>query len=1550
MTTSIDPLSTANRVSSSYQRYLTTFLPLRDTKLREGLADAVSRRDMMTKGPFLEASPPYASGASIRELVDGGVLSREFLNLCSPALPADRPLYRHQEEAVRKAADGRSLVVATGTGSGKTESFLVPILDSLCREKAAGTLTPGTRALLLYPMNALANDQVKRLREVLADYPDITFGRYTGETKETPRDAEELFASVNPGVKRIPNELLSRREMRENPPHILLTNYAMLEYLLLRPADMDLFEGQHGGNWKWLAIDEAHVYTGSLGSEIAMLLRRLRERVSGAQDLQAILTSATVGSDNEVVAQFASNLSGATVTWEPDQPERQDIVMAARRALPGHGAWRLPDTGAFHHLAEATDPGPELLAAARSQGWRGDNAGDALAAEEHVVALRRRLAAGPLTIDQLTRSGSNPESPWSAEALTACVQVASRLKDSTGTAVLNARYHLFAKAAEGAFTCLGAQGPHVVLSRHERCPTCDDPAFEIGACSRCGHVYLCGRVEPTATGDRLVPVPRSDIHATWFMLDPEVQAIDQVLDEDDAVLTDDESATNPSEVTYLCVTCGSLHNHPGCPNTACSGTVTRPVQRLASATAANDKCGSCGRQAADLVRPFSTGNDAAAAVLATALYQEIPPAFDQAQGLPGEGRKLLLFSDSRQAASFFASYLETSFDTIRRRSLVLSALPTSIAGEAGPAFVEDVITDVAKAGLRHQLFNRRDSRQKREEAAGLWVMQELLSIDDRQSLEGLGQISVRLARDPSWLAPAPLTQIGMTDDEAWIFLETLVMTIRSQGALTMPASVAADDEAFSPRRGPIYVREQGSESKFKVLSWLPSRSGTTNRRLSYVQRVLRTFGADEAGAARLLQGCWRFITSLPDGWLEDSHHAAAGVVKRVDHTWLRLDVIPPGATTYRCDQCHRLSSTSVRGVCPSNSCEGTLNEVRMPAADEDSNHYRNIHRSILPMGMTVREHTAQWISTKAAEIQQEFVEGKVNVLSCSTTFELGVDVGELEGVMMRNVPPSTANYLQRAGRAGRRTSSAAVVLTFAQRRPHDLARFQNPVEMIAGEVRAPHVHLDNDRIDRRHAHSVALADFFRDRWTTTGVQWKKAGDFFLEGAPTGAEQLLTYLKDPPRDMLATLRAVLPPSVVHVIGLDDGSWTDTLSALIVAVRDELANDVDEFERMREEAHQSRKDYLAARYAKVSENLKSQQLLGLLAQRNVLPKYGFPVDTVDMRTMFTEANVGASIQLNRDLSTAIYEYAPGAQVVAGGQLWTSGGIYRMPGKDLEIRHYAICTACGHYQDQIAPLDPQCPACGEKLPQKPPYAKPVYGFVAARKVSKPGTRPPQRAWNGSTHVRRLSDEAREATFAGASGDLTISAGPRGQLVAISEGSAYRGFWICDWCGWGDSVTGAPPKKHRSPLRDDDCAGKLRSLALGHQYETDVMRVSGAAWADEVLTSPSVLYALLEGASRALDIARDDIDGTMHMAEDKRPALVLFDTVAGGAGNVLRIAQNFDQVAGRALQIVRDCECGPETSCFACLRTFRNDRFHEELRRSEAIRLLDQVVELNR
>ncbi|WP_261720067.1 DEAD/DEAH box helicase [Streptomyces sp. FZ201] len=1558
---SLDPLATSLLISDTYRRYLRSLLPLREPRLAEALAQAVDTSPLLTKGPLLEATPAYAQGATLDELIAEGVLDPAFRALTGPALPADRPLYRHQEQALRKAVAGRNLVVATGTGSGKTESFLLPVLNALAAEHARGTLGPGVRALLLYPMNALANDQMKRLRRLLAAAPHLTFGRYTGDTHDDPRRAADTFEQLNPGEPRLPNELLSRREMRATPPHILLTNYAMLEYLLLRPQDMDLFEGEHAGGWRYIVVDEAHVYDGARGAELAMLLRRLKDRVGKGRAVQAIATSATVGAEENpaAVTAFAQALFDVPFHWDADDPAEQDLVTATRVAAPEGPHWGPLPTDRYLRLVTEVDPGPGLVAAAREHGLpAGVTPAAALATEAGTAALRRALAEGPRPVHEIAESVF-PGDPAGPDAVAALIQLASRVTDTDGAPVLSARYHVFARATEGAFTCLDPAGPHLDLARHESCATCARPSFELGACRRCGAVHLHGTLDGAGGRPRLAHRKSPDKPHTWLLLDG--GDLGAGVDEDDETLG--ESTKGGLSERRLCTRCAAVHpaGTPVCTADGCQGSELRRVHQLDTRDGTPASCLSCGARGHGMIRLFETGNEAAASVLGTALYQALPPATEgPAAALPGKGRKLLFFSDSRQAAAYFAPYLEDSYTRIQHRRLMTQAALKGCPDPEEPLHIDDLVAHTVRAADRAGVFRRNDSRQAKQREVALWVMQEVLSIDDRQSLEGLGLLRVDLDREHYWQPPAALTSLGLTEDESWRLLQELLRTVRNQGALTMPEDVDAGDEAFAPRRGPVWVRSQGSDADRKVISWLPSAASVSNRRVDYLERVLDALGHRGDRRATALETLRRLWTDLTTGhlaeWLAGENQPGIGAVRRLDHAWLRLrPVTADTEPVHVCDRCRRVVAVSVRGVCPTLRCTGRLEEYK-PSSESDS-HLRRLYLTFDPVPLKAQEHTAQWTGEKAAEVQGEFVRGQVNALSCSTTFELGVDVGELQAVVLRNMPPSTANYVQRAGRAGRRADSAALVLTYAQRRPHDLARFAEPQRMIAGEVRAPIVPVDNVRIDRRHAHSIALAAFFRAMKEERGRIWRTAGEFFLPDDTTGeiaAHTVRDWLTPVPESVTASVRRVLPQSVQDEIGVESDAWVGELDRLLRAAQQILEQDVTAYTERRDQAAAARKYRLAEMYQKVIHTLTKRDLLGVLANRNVLPKYGFPVDTVELRLPQDGGAVAGQLELTRDLSAAVHEYAPGAEIVAGGRLWSSAGVYRLPDRELVSRYYTVCGACGRYAEATEPVDPTCTACGTVSTAAPRrYVEPVYGFVAARGPQRrPGQTPPRRSWYGDVHMSTDTADLTDGVTVFPSGHTTAwSAGARGEMVVVSEGPAGAGYEICDWCGWGRPHARATGRRGGHPhlLKDTPCTGPLRVVSLAHRYQTDFLQIHLDPLT--ALSAPpqqlrSGLYALLEGAATHLEISRDDIDGTVHTGTDGMPSLLLFDTTPGGAGNVIRVGDRLAEVVDAALSRVGGCECGPESSCYACLRTFRNERFHELLSRQEAVALLGALA----
>ena len=1645
----LDPIRMTQAVTENYLNYLSTTFYLQDSELRGQLQTALHKAETFVKGPILEATPPFVAGATIEELIDAGVLSAEFRRLRSPKLPLQRPLHLHQEQAIRKAVGlRRNVVVTTGTGSGKTETFLIPILDYLLRQQVMGTLDPGVRALLLYPMNALANDQMVRMRELLVNYPSITFGRYTGESEENTAKAMEKYRKM---FKRepLPNELVSREQMRARPPHILLTNYAMLEYLLLRPADHIFFTGEQAQQWRFLVIDEAHVYTGAKAIEMAMLLRRLKDRVVGGRQgvLQCIATSATLGrgaADVPAVAQFASQLFGETFTWLAEDGNAQDVVRATRQPLAalGSATWaaepeQYREWQALVNQESATARQEALMAAGKAAGvatseqWAGatqpshdpaERDGQLLYAllkhNRHVIQLRQALAKEPRYLQEVA-SELFGETPTARAELVALVDLAARARAAADDlSLLPARYHLFARAIEGAYLTL-APSRQLYLERRESVETAGQSyvAFELAACRQCGEAYLVGEIR--VEDDKQVLRQPGQLYyefpdkLSYFRLLNEAAA-ETEQDEDEAVLFKEVESTEAEEQYQLCTVCGAIDKttllHPLCD---CG---VKQIVRVVQAPAKRGvvrTCPACGtRNPNGLVWRFLTGNDATASVLATAAYQELPAKVAAASGTsqsaapqatasdatlavaaddewgasaawttaptasasaPGAGRQLLVFSDNRQAAAFFAPYLTRTYGQILRRRLILQTVEEHQHQVIAQQWqVQDLVTPLQRTAQAMGLFEGA-SLQEQESEAWKWVLYELLALDRRNSLEGIGALGFVPVQPAGWQAPKHLLDRGLAAAEVWVLFQVLLNSLRTKSALLFPDHVRPDDELFAPRNREYFVTAkipegQRGRTAANIFGWEPTRLGRMNARLDFLLRLWQQgLGSplSKAEGGTLLHQLWArvFDPQQPASQWKSYFSTVTLAGGEVCHQlrpqlWaIRAGTVDPTVVWYRCDTCNNLTLLNVRAVCPTYQCQGRL-QACTPAIALQDNHYRRLYQQLKPMPLRAEEHTAQLTGERAAELQTAFIQGEVNVLSCSTTFELGVDVGELEAVLMRNMPPSAANYVQRAGRAGRRTASTAFALTFAQRRSHDLTHFQDPRRIVSGAVAVPHFTLANEKIVRRHVYATALAAFWQQAAQTFGT----VNNFFFGEGELGPALLARYLATRPQTLQDALRRIVPPELHAALAIEEWGWTTALldaeAGTLSKAAQQVRNDVAQLSKVREQLSLAHKP--SDHILRVINTFQRTPLINYLSSHNVIPKYGFPVDVVSLQVLH-HAEAAKGLELDRDLRIALAEYAPSSQVVAGGKLWTSRYIKRLPDRGWRRYRYAVCSHCHSYQSELVetsqPLT-HCRACQRPLDGRTAgeFIIPEFGFATTLEApAKPGERQPERTYTTRTFYTGMQVDGEQITFDLGAVTVVALQATEGKLAVINHAGGQK-FKVCNSCGFARLSSEPTEKSHLTPW-NTECGGALRHTALGHEFATDILQLRFANYANaEPGFWSSLLYAVLEGASEALGIDRQDLDGCLYpyAGDPLMPAVILFDNVPGGAGHVRRIGQSQETLTAvlmAALTKLGRCECGGtlrNTSCYGCLRTYGNQFCHDQLRRGPVMDFLQDTLGL--
>jgi ATP-dependent helicase YprA (DUF1998 family) len=1701
----LTPNQAFDHIKESAVQYLETVFRISDPAVYAERGEILRRVGSVAQEPFIESTPAFPTGRKLAELEKTYDFLPEGLSeLMQYGVPIDRfALYCHQEEALLGAfSDRPSLLVASGTGSGKTEAFLLPILADILNEARNWPKTydssqrgeynekmrvwlhsrrhearpAAMRGIVLYPMNALVNDQLSRLRRILArgDSPEwqtrnlngnvIHFGMYTSLCPQAGLAQEEwrrnklteYYKSMEDDWTKLREELketgfwprpdspemLNRWDMQAAPPDILVTNYSMLEYMLVRPIEDPIFRKtrqwlESGDNNRLtLVLDEAHTYTGAAGTEVAHLVRRLKERLGlepGSSKFRAIATTASLPNEASAadnLLAFVSDLFG-----EPSNRFTLITIGSPQASLPEREAKQksLKAFGKFQKKFELANPIPAIEQLAKDLSLGEVNKGvhpqvalySLLEKNEDITWVRQRTAQNATLLNQLaeeTWPGLDiPEERQRATAGLLSAGSYARPDDSTDVPpLLSVRIHAFFRGIAGLWACMDPECSQVSASMRlpdrkrpfgklytEPCLWCDCGArvLEVFSCRHCGLLFLGGI--PDQTGGSLWPWS-DDLMGK--RQDPKEFHIFGV------------ELPHPNfdreDIQYRSIRT-TIPVHQNDPTAREVYDVEPAKDRDSDKPVSNFpmKCPRCqnyrapgadGREVIENLRSKAPQNFA----LIVEDGFRIQPRSSKGK-MPNYGRKALLFSDSRQEAAKLAGDMNENHNLDLFRQLLIRALyscPTCDGvgeiQEQLPFIIGEDLQFVSKEcrqchgsgrvnqpvpidfkTLQHRVIElqiRLGINPTRNDVPDFFALLEKGDQDVYTKSEDYFNLALRreLAEDEYALEPLGLASwhvktVGtgsfapLTEEETRIFLRSVSRILATEKILLPPEPAAPWDwpkdkvRIFERRR--IFWGERALRwDNIPYNLWATRKLGryviAVSRALVNAGRFRNNSEADQ-WLSKLRQPLWDALRGLkvlvPAGKKLENQQVPYGI--RLD----RFELHPVGAELHKCQACGYIMSETVLRVCL--RC-GQQTEIAQAASIK--NFYRRSVQYLEPSSpfddpypLRTIEHTGQIPGIEARDYERRFqdlfhndqnpLDKRVDVLSVTTTLEMGIDIGSLLCVAMRNIPPSATNYQQRAGRAGRRGSSIATVLAFANQRSHDQYYFTNPPEIVSRPPRIPALYISNSEIAHRHFRALVLQDFFylHNPGANNGAGLFKVWGSIVDFANRQfADKLHQYLATNRAPLLKRASDIIHPNL-HT-ELD--KWLDTISTEVQQVVNSAQINGDLFEE--------------------------------LISSGLLPKYAFPIDVVSLAIPSFENPYAAwgdmrpDDAMQRELQIALSEYAPGSQVVrmesSKTYIFTSAGLYDPYNKEPDYHpqgKLVECTACQSINLIPADATPSehCEECGSPYVETFPYLRPA-GFTVDSSLEHAGA---EEYHGGGAERSGYVAPARllvgQTSFK--SGRSRSPFAPKlftytrvGDLFTCNRGKnpQHPGFMICPTCGRDldpkDPQThtypaDVPPHfgKNKGSRAGEPCSNRFdfqNMVLLGYKFHSEVILLGvdllpaldasfftpagRAVWASfgQLVANAAAIYLQVEPDEikvgvRAVKRAADRVHGEVY----------LYDDVPGGAGYARGIDQNIKPILELALELGSKC-ANPDCrgACYRCMFDYRNQYLHPILDRN--------------
>lgn len=1624
----IHPIHALDRVIDEYRDYLRAEFRAKDAGLRASLERELDAPLFLAQETFYQAHRPFKSGARWRDLPLDPRIAKVMTQR------AGMHAYLHQSDAIAHLLGPQSgpMVVTTGTGSGKTETFLLPVIQNAI-EDAIRYKHPGLTAILVYPMNALANDQLDRIEAYLKEAGlagTIDVRKYDRGTSQA-----------------------ERQEMRQNPPHILLTNYMMLEYLLVRPADRDQIFANH--RCRFLVLDEVHTYRGTLGSNIALLIRRLGAHLGRARHdwraevpaverpqryptLIPIGTSATIKSveagaltfaerrrlRDEAVQTFFSTLTGApapdirvigeTLEELPPPPEATYAVHAGRVDAK---QLAIGDPAAVHAALCTLSNQPSTM-----------SLDDAAYRYRLLWDLNHLLVGAPRSLSQIvtqvhldvSERAATSISDLRAEVESALV-IGAALPEGTPS-VLRLRAHRLLRGGWQFHRCINPACGKLYPMGEEQCAVCQSRTAPLYLCRSCGADYL-RFVGDDPNDPTVAPLTPSAVFGTgseWLLYEParfDLTVGDDADDDggDSAAPVGRGSQRVQTQMRGRPVEHGSFD-----PETCFFSRDPNELSMKVTLAPARTQCLCCGATlgSRSVLSPVALGTSAAVKVMAEGMVSALADAHRDQPDYDGKER-LLVFSDSRQDAAHQARFIifASRYDRMRRRVVQLLR-------DEGPLGLQRIVERLRVIAVTQrdnpytEALNRRFLSEEEEQKIQAWeeapLLDEIaLNAGYRATIVNVGLVGVaydRLQRYITDDGDALAESLDITPSQLVHVCRCVLDEIRTRGSLSRallryhpkhpgcPAYLRAADWERQVKQPQGYPLDKGNtiitylertEVPYGIRvhnAWRKPKAGGRGPSLQRIAtHLLRRYGGRDATDALLV----RLLEFLRDGgFLIPS--TLFGAQDKYDLLQVNADVVrlylAEQQHRYHCEVCSLpLIGAYADAPCP--RCHGRA--VIWLDSEVEANRAVKRINAAEAIPLIAREHTAQVPSDDRKDIEDQFKArneiAKLNLLACSPTLEMGIDVGGLDAIVLRNVPPRPDNYAQRAGRAGRRTR-VGLVLGYARNTPHDQYFYDKPGEMIAGEVPAPAVALGNRDVILRHLAAIAfgaaepgLAGKMHAYVSGKGVPDQEAIDALIAGvqAQTGYA-------------LEMARVAWGNDILNLAGLTETDLRTHLERLPARIQDvidrtvrqvlELRQALDTFaaELQGKRAGTHAAD-LIARLLGITDRQQTGQdaddrsagyPLRRFAEFGLLPGYEFPSEPAALR-LLGDVREEETISVGRRFGIA--QFQPEAQVYARARRWKVIGLDTAspwnPRTEGTSWLYRVCRTC---QLRYEADEPRCPRCSTSETGKSYPAAEYAGFVAIRdegpildEEERFATRnrvTGQPQWNVGAAGRWTTAPGWSLEWRRGESVRWINEGPtpapterEANLLLHNDAAGYR---LCGSCGrllnivapnadgkggrrkvqsgksdpFGHAEScvqrGSPPQP--TAIVAEDQAETLRLVAI---LPATMSLPDVTAW------GISLGYALRSGMRHCFMLDGPEIEFELegpwtvdlNGMRYQRVALTFIDPSVGGSGYIPRIAEDFHLVAQHAIEHLDHPNC--ETACYRCLKSYQNQRYHDIL-----------------